>query len=292
LLFQNISPTQVTLIESSKPEEYHVVSVLAPENLLKEGIIQIKTHKNGHNINIIESIARNAEPLAGIATVKSGLKAYETGKGSPVQSDEMKNNRIYHSKKRIDKSYRPYLEGKDVKRYKIDWSGLYLKYGDNLAAPRKPELFKGERILVRQIPSLPPYSINAAITDKNYVNDINSMIIVSPLKYSLKYLLGVVNSKAITYWFDITFDKLQRGIFPQFKVNELSQFPIPLLDLSKKTGRGKHDKLVSLVEKINNPSLSDNEFDKINKQIDNFVYTLFGLNEVEIVEIEKELSGK
>jgi hypothetical protein len=190
----------------------------------------------------------------------------------------------------MDKSYRPYLEGKDVKRYKIGWSGLYLKYGDNLAAPRKSELFKGERILVRQIPSPLPYSINAAITDKNYVNDINSMIIISPSKYSLKYLLGIINSKVITYWFDITFDKLQRGIFPQFKVNELSQFPIPQLDLSKKTDKDKHDKLVSLVEKINNQSLLDNEFDKINKQIDKIVYSLFALNEVEISEIENTLN--
>jgi hypothetical protein len=290
LLFQKIEPTQVTLIESPKPEEYHVVSVLSPDNLLKESIIKIKTYKNNRNASITETIAKNAERLSELSTVKSGLKAYATGKGNPAQTDEMKKNRIYHSMKKADKSYRPYLEGKDVKRYKIDWSGHYLKYGDNLAEPRKPELFKGERILVRQIPSLPPYSINASITDKNYINDMNSMIIVSPTKYSLKYLLGIINSKVITYWFDITFDKLQRGIFPQFKVNELSQFPIPQLDLSKKTDKDKHDKLVSLVEEINNQSLSLNEFDKINKQIDNTVYSLFGLNKVEITEIENALS--
>jgi hypothetical protein len=291
LLFQKIGPTEVTLIESPKPEEYHVVSILEPENLLKERIIQIKTHKNRGNVCIIESIVKNTEHLAELATVKTGLKAYETGKGNPPQSDEMKKNRIYHSHKKIDKSYRPYLKGKDVQRYKINWSGLYLKYGDNLAEQRKPALFKGERILVRQIPSLLPYSINAAITDKNYVNDINSMIIISPLKHSLKYVLGIINSKVMSYWFDITFDKLQRGIFPQFKVNELGQFPIPVLDLSKKADKNKHDTLVSLVEKINNQSLPDNEFGKINEQIDKIVYSLFGLNEGEITEIEDTLKN-
>jgi hypothetical protein len=104
--------------------------------------------------------------------------------------------------------------------------------------------------------------------------------------------LGIINSKVITYWFDITFDKLQRGIFPQFKVNELSQFPIPLLDLSKKADKGKYDKLVSLVEKINNQSLSDNEFGKINGQIDEIVYSIFGLNEAEIAEIENTLKRR
>jgi hypothetical protein len=224
--------------------------------------------------------------LGSLSTVKSGLKAYETGKGTPIQTDEMKKNRIYHSKRKLDKYYRPYLEGKDVRRYKIEWSGLYLKYGNNLAAPRKPELFKGERILVRQIPSLPPYSINAVITQKNYVNDINSMIIIDQRKYSLKYLLGIINSKVISYWFDITFDKFQRGIFPQFKVNELEQFPIPCLDLSKKTDKDKHDRLVLLIEKINNQSIPGNEFNKINQQIEKLVYELFKLTDAEIAIIE------
>jgi hypothetical protein len=281
LLFTKTAPTEVTLIESPRPEEYNVVSVLKPDSLLKEKIIQIKTHK-GNSDNIIKKIEYNTIALGSIVTVKSGLKAYETGKGNPVQTDEMKNNRIYHSKKKEDKYYRPYLEGKDVKRYKIDWSGLYLRYGDNLAAPRKPELFKGERILVRQIPSLPPYSINAVLTDKNYVNDINSMIITSPAEYSLKYVLGVINSSVITYWFDITFDKLQRGIFPQFKVNELAQFPIPKLDLSKKRDRNLYEKIISLVDSINNQSLSAHEFLKINEQIEKLVFTLFNLTEEEI----------
>ena len=70
----------------------------------------------------------------------------------------MKEKRIYHSKK-IDESYLEYLQGKDVQRYNLSWSGEYLKYGKNLAAPRKYELFNGERVLVRQIPSKPPYSI-------------------------------------------------------------------------------------------------------------------------------------
>jgi hypothetical protein len=286
LLFEKIAPTDVTLIESPNPEEYNVVSVLKPDSLLNEKSIQIKTHKNNSDKSIINKIELNTLILSSIVTVKSGLKAYETGKGNPIQTDAMKASRIYHSKKKENKYYRPYLEGKDVKRYKIDWSGLYLKYGDNLAAPRKPELFKGERILVRQIPSLPPYSINAVLTDKNFVNDINSMIIISPIEYSLKYILGIINSSVITYWFDITFDKLQRGIFPQFKVNELAQFPIPRLDLSKKRDKNLYDKIISLVDSINNQSLPAHEFLRINEQIEKIVFTLFNLTKEEIKIIE------
>ena len=39
-------------------------------------------------------------------------------------------------------------------------------------------------------------------------------------------MLALLNSKLLSFWFIYTFDKLQRGTFPQFKVNELKQFPI------------------------------------------------------------------
>jgi hypothetical protein len=115
------------------------------------------------------------------------------------------------------------------------------------------------------------------------------MVVFNPSIYNLLFLLGILNSKLTSFWFYKVFDKLQRGIFPQFKVNELSQFPIPLLDLSKKADKDKHNKLVSLVEKINHQLLSDNEIDRINEQVDNIVYSIFGLNEVEIAEIENGL---
>ena len=56
----------------------------------------------------------------------------------------------------------------------------YLKYGDNLAAPRKNwSLYSSPRILVRQIPSKLPYCINACFTDEVILNDRNSMNIIN-----------------------------------------------------------------------------------------------------------------
>ena len=61
---------------------------------------------------IVERINKNALELKEFTTVKAGLKAYETGKGIPKQTDKMKKDRVYHTTKRKDKSYRIYLEGK------------------------------------------------------------------------------------------------------------------------------------------------------------------------------------
>jgi type I restriction-modification system DNA methylase subunit len=175
---------------------------------------------------VMDIIESKSIKLEEIAIVKSGLKAYEVGKGNPKQTKEMKDERIYHSKKQIDKTYYKYLDGKDVCRHSIKWGGNYLRYGECLAAPRTFDLFGSERILVRQIPSKPPYCINATYVDEIYLNDINSMVIYSFKEYSPKLLLSILNSKLISFWFNLRFNKLQRGLFPQFKVKELKLFPI------------------------------------------------------------------
>lgn len=152
-----------------------------------------------------------------VATVKAGIMAYETGKGKPKMSAQDKNNRIYHSKEKIDDSYRRYLDGENVSRYKLTWNGEYIKYGENLAAMRDPNLFNRPRILVRQIPSKTKYSIEAVYVDCDAINDRNSMIITD-IKINPFYLLGVLNSSVISLWFFMKFDKFQRRLFPQFKV--------------------------------------------------------------------------
>lgn len=182
--------------------------------------------------DILKKININSNVLNNYATVVAGLQAYETGKGIPKQTEEMKKNRVYHSHECKDDTYHKYLEGRDVCRYILDWSGEYLSYGEWLAAPRKKEYYKSERILVRQIPSKPPYCINAAYTNEYLLNDRNSMIILG-FKNNPIFILALLNSKLTSFWFIHTFNKLQRETFPQFKVNELKQFPIIDIDIKK-----------------------------------------------------------
>jgi hypothetical protein len=102
---------------------------------------------------------------------------------------------------------------------------------------------------------------------------------VSPL-----YLLGVLNSRIISYWFVHKFGKLQRGIFPQFKINELAQFPIPNVSVSQKKP------IISLVEKILSAKKKNAAADisDLEKQIDELVYKLYGLTDEEIAVIEQK----
>ena len=213
-----------------------------------------------------------------VATVKAGIMAYETGKGKPKMSAQDKNNRIYHSKEKIDDSYRRYLDGENVSRYKLTWNGEYIKYGENLAAMRDPNLFNRPRILVRQIPSKTKYSIEAVYVDCDAINDRNSMIITD-IKINPFYLLGVLNSSVISLWFFMKFDKFQRRLFPQFKVNELGDFPVPNATDSQQ--KSVAILVEQLMDEMKKESPNAELVNQLNFDIDNLVMDLFGLTEEE-----------
>ncbi len=286
IIFDNYkSESKISLLEYT--DRFNLIKETETNYFLnqKDYLININILKNDDAFNLINKIENKSVLLKSIADVKSALKAYEIGKGNPPQTKEMKQERIYHSQTQIDKSYLKYLKGKDVCRYYLGWSGEYLKYGKNLAEHKGNfNLFSTPRILVRQIPSKPPYCINASFTEETILNDLNSMNVIN-ITIEPELVLGVLNSRLISYWFVHKFGKLQRGTFPQFKVNELAIFPIP------KNLEKQRFNLINLVTQIitlkkSNPHTNTSELER---EIDLLVYELYGLTEEEIAIIENNL---
>ncbi len=285
LLFRKgTSHPNVTLLEYT--DGFKLVKQSSSSYFLtqKDYLINIESFKNTDAMLLIEKIESHSVKMSLIADIKSGLMAYEVGKGNPAQTKEMKKSRVYHAPTKFDNSYFKYLDGKDVCRYYLGWSKEFLKYGNNLAAPRTDfRLFSTKRILVRQIPSKPPYCINACLIEEVALNDRNSMNIIN-FKESHELVLAMLNSKLISYWFIHKFGKMQRGTFPQFKVNELAIFPIP------KTFEPYRDVLVKNVNQIvtrkrANPKVDTSDLEK---QIDQLVYKLYDLTPEEIKIVEGE----
>ncbi|MGS0526992.1 Eco57I restriction-modification methylase domain-containing protein [Zobellia nedashkovskayae] len=239
------------------------------------------------NINQELTFLLNLEgkELKDLCEVRNGVQAYTVGEGKPVCTEVMKNNRVYHDMKNNGQHWIKYLDGSDIGRYKYNWTGIFIKYGDNLARKRKPYLFEGERILVRQIPSKLPYAINATIVDDNAVNDNNLMIIkINEPTLKISYLLGLLNSKLISIWFAIKFDKLSRKIFPQFKINELRIFPIIIPSDSLQ------QKVEALVNSVLKNYLKNVDTKKEEDLIDILIYRIYKLTYEEIKIIEPEFN--
>ncbi len=248
--------------------------------------------------DLCKKISSISSPLSVVVEVKNGVQAYTVGEGNPIQTEEMKRNRVYHSKEKVDNAWIKYVDGVDIHRYWLGWSGQYIKYGKNLTRPRKFELFQGERILVRQIPAKPPYSILATFVQKTLINDNNGMIIriINNNDLKIYYILGLLNSKLMSFWFNTTFNKFQRKIFPQFKVNELAQFPIYKAFKEQQSGIITFvDKLLQLNEDLKSITTNSekwnsikSEIEKTDKKIDEEVYKLYGLTPEEIVIVEEK----
>lgn len=134
---------------------------------------------------------------------------------------------------------------------------------------------------MRQIPSKSVYSIGGVYVDTPIINDLNSMVIEDVHNISPLTLLGFINSKPMTLWFLMRFDKFQRRLFPQFKINELAQFPIPKMD------KQMQNDIEALVKSIMEKAKCEDDYSEENSKVDELVMTAFGLNDVEKEAIRK-----
>ena len=213
--------------------------------------------------------------------IRTGLKAYQTGKGKPKQTPKDIMVRPYDYTYQFNENTLKYLEGKDVIRYGIKWSGRYLHYGPHLAEPR---MYLGHKIIIREITSRYPKAINATYTDESFLFNISNIAILERENsdISLKYILGLLNSKLLSYYFMKNTAKSVRQMFPKVILEDLRKFPIKHISINDQ------QPLTTLVDKILsikkfNPNAETNA---IETEIDHLVYKLYGLTEEEIKVVE------
>jgi hypothetical protein len=254
------------------------------------------------NINLLEGDAQLRQkielgkvPLEALAEVKFGIKLYETGKGDPPQKSTDAKEHIFEANRKLNASYRMYLEGKDVNRYSIAWEKRWLKYGKNLAAPRAPELFQGQRLLVRRIVGT---RLIASWTDSDYVTSQLLQIVKPYDPEQSKYLLGLINSSLLAYFFRKKYNR-QDKTFPEIRIYELASLPIRPINFSDPAEKAQHDQLVSLVEQMlayhkslaaaqspQDQARLERHIETTDRAIDALVYALYGLSEEEIRIVE------
>ena len=251
------------------------------------------------NINLSQSdlllrdkIEENTEPLEKLGLIKFGIKLYETGKGNPKQKASDAKEHIFEADKKIDKTYRQYLEGKDINPYRIDYKNRWLKYGENLAAPRDPNLFEGERILVRRIVGS---TLISAYTNSDYVTS-QLLQIVKPFEQAdTKFLLGIINSKLLAFYFRKKYNR-QDKTFPEIRIYELASLPIKKVDKAKQPLKNEIEKLVTQLLQLNQQkaetklatqvSQLQGKIEYCEERINKIVYSLYELTEAEIKIVE------
>ena len=204
-----------------------------------------------------------------------------------------------------DDSCKKLLAGRDCHRYWFKWNGKYIRYDKNLINKAKGEYgnlceekyFENPKILLRDISKYP----EAVFDDEKYYT-VNTLYSIQPIKnYNPLYLLGIINSKLISFYFNQKFEDAHvAGGFLRFKKIYTSQIPIYKIDFSKSAEKKKHNEFVKLADKMFNlnkqiQSIPENsekwkslkrEIEKVDREIDQKVYEIYGLSEEEIKIIE------
>ena len=163
-------------------------------------------------------------------------------------------------------------------KYNYDWRSEYISYGNWLAEPRVPSFFKGEKIIVRQIPG--KKSLIASYVKDDFVVDQTAYIAKPKTDCNLLFYLGIINSKLL-YWYFQNINNEFDSLFPKIKVKEFNSLPLPKQDMN-------NIEISNLVENILNAKEDNQQSDTstLESEIDQLVYQLYGLTDDEIKIVE------
>ncbi len=280
--------------------ESNLISWLLPDRQWKASSdLSIEYRITPEKQLIIDKINNSrSNPLKDFGEIIQGITPYDRYRG---QSAEIIKNRAYHFKTKKDADCGKWLEGKDIGRYSIKWSGEWLRYGPWLAAPRDPAFFNGPRLLFREVPGVNK-RIQASFVEITFYHG-HSITPFKPFKDTSNvnnlYLLGVVNSKLLSWYGDIVLPNFGKEVFPKLNPQDIKQIPIRKIDFKNANNRMCHDKIVQLVEQMlllnkqlaeaktgHEQTMLQRRIDATDRQIDQLVYELYDLTEDEIKIVE------
>jgi len=250
-------------------------------------------HSDGIESAIIEKMNNRYKRISDFAEMFYGIKVYQVGKGKPPQTEVIRDTKPFTSDQQNNSSFLPFFDGKHIGRYCLLWKqNNWLNYGPWLAEPRKPEKYEGQKILIRKI--IGKTLIAQYIPETSYCNTLLYVLKIRPdVLIDYKYMLGILNSNFIGWYFRKKSQISPDDTFPQIMISDIMQFPIST------TEQSKQNKMVQLVEQMlslnkqlpeaktgHEQTLLQRQIDATDKQIDKLVYELYELTPEEIKIVE------
>ncbi|HEY8690334.1 MAG TPA: TaqI-like C-terminal specificity domain-containing protein [Chitinophagaceae bacterium] len=294
LILENTAPTKRFIVERwdlEQTENYNIE--LKQINAANNYVFPVYANKS--NTLVVDKIKKVKTKLNDIADVVWGAKIYENGKGTPPQKGDESKTKKFHSPQKTKTTHRPLIGGSEINRYQLNWKNGYVNYGKWLAAPRNPHWFEGERIVVREVTS--KGIIQATYLNGDYVfsNSVDGIKMKSAT-INIRFLLGLINSKLISFYHLNTSPNAFKGTFPKMLLQDLRELPIPIISSNNKS---LHDEIVQLAEtmlQLNKEKQQATTPDKLDQlktriqytddKINKLVYQLYGLSEEEIGIVE------
>jgi type I restriction-modification system DNA methylase subunit/predicted type IV restriction endonuclease len=211
-----------------------------------------------------------------------------------ISTQGLAGNRFEITDSAKGKQWCPFLQKGQARRYLLDIDEIvYANMGDKFSLRRFYTAVP--KLLIRRVISRQDRLL-VAYTDKELVfkKDINPFIVADPL-WNTCFVLGVLNSRLISYLYVNSSSIATKDDFRQTTLAELRSLPIP------KVFRGdtRHDQIVELVEAMlelhkglasaktpNEKETIQRQIAAMDAQIDQLVYELYSLTDEEIRIVE------
>jgi hypothetical protein len=219
-----------------------------------------------------ESIIKtnNTKALIDVYDQVMGVKVYQIGKGFPKQTElELKNNSFISHKQDSIFNY-PFVS-QGIYRYKYESQNEFISYGEWLAEPRKSIYFDFPKVVIREI--INPRIFATLIEEKCVVKNIAAVVIQKNEEFPLKYFLGIINSKLMTYYVNEQSPKSQNKSYPSFNSRLLKSLPIACSTINQR------DQFISLVDKLIN---DENDFNNQVHKLSNYLKVQLDLEKISI----------
>ncbi len=166
----------------------------------------------------------------------------------------------------------------------------FMDYSPEIEQSKPWEFFSQPRILLRQVLSR-KLRLQATFVTTKYLTNQSVQSILAEKNIDLKWLLALLNSKLLS-WFFVHFNAAaRRDDFPKIIIKQTRELPIP-----KPTSNNQLiylvDTMLSLHKRLSAEKLPQRreqlqrEIDTTDRQIDQLVYQLYGLTDEEIVIVE------
>lgn len=162
----------------------------------------------------------------------------------------------------------------DVSRYRLAWSGWWIDYDEERARAEHnilppAELFAGPKLLIAQNAR----RIIATFDSSDSVCKDTFLVGRQKTEVPLSYLLGILNSALLSYLYGVLFKATHvGGGYLHYLGSYLEDLPVRM---------GAVAPLCALVERLLDPDLPELERRALDRQVDAFVYDLYGAGEAE-----------
>ncbi len=242
----------------------------------------MNTQFNDEIIDLIKKIEKNSINLKSICKNTRGI---ETG-----------DNKKYLRKTKETEEYLPMITGDDILRYTRSGNKYYVKYGEELSNPKSLSLFKRQKIVLQRIKNqnLKRRLVCTIDEEDRLILDSVHMIFDISKNYNTYYILALINSKLLNFYFKLF------SLYPRINADDLDYLQIKEISLNNQAKfADKAKKMFFLNKRLLELKLKttdekaqiEKEIQKLDNEIDQEVYKLYGLTKQEINIIEDSLKN-